>query len=76
MKRNLLFISIAFLALNNAFAQESPANVVVNTLRERIDLSGYAQTGYTYDDQVSNSNTFDIKRIIFMAQGKISNEWL
>ncbi|KAA6311854.1 hypothetical protein EZS27_037101, partial [termite gut metagenome] len=33
------------------------------------------QTGYTYDDQV-NTNTFDIKRIIFMAQGKITNEWL
>jgi hypothetical protein len=75
MKRNLFSFIIAFIALNNAFAQESPTNAVVNTLRERIDLSGYAQTGYTYDDHV-NSNTFDIKRIIFMAQGKITNEWL
>jgi hypothetical protein len=75
MKRNLFCIIIAFIALNNTFAQESPINAVINTLRERIDLSGYAQTGYTYDDQVK-SNTFDIKRIIFMAQGKITDEWL
>jgi hypothetical protein len=74
MKRNLLLISIAFIALGNVFAQESTANAVVNTLKERINLSGYAQTGYTYDDQV-NSNTFDIKRIIFITQGKITDKW-
>jgi hypothetical protein len=74
MKRFLFFI-IVFVALHNALSQELPVNAVVNTLRERIDLSGYAQMGYTYDDQ-ANSNTFDIKRIIFMAQGKITDEWL
>ena len=35
---------------NPLLAQEqTPLNQVVNTLKERISLSGYAQLGYTYD---------------------------
>ena len=52
---------------NALLAQEqTPLNQVVNTLKERISLSGYAQLGYTYDDAANPDNTFDIKRIIFM----------
>ncbi|KAA6325299.1 hypothetical protein EZS27_025464, partial [termite gut metagenome] len=72
MKRSL-FLIIAFIAFNTTFAQELPTNV--NTLKERISLSGYAQTGYRYDDR-TDLNTFDIKRIIFMAEGKITDKWL
>ena len=50
-------------------------NQVVNTLKERISLAGYAQLGYTYDDAAKPDNTFDIKRIIFMAHGKITKRW-
>ena len=54
---------------NPLLAQEqTPLNQVVNTLKERISLSGYAQLGYTYDDAANPDNTFDIKRIIFMAR--------
>lgn len=63
-------------------AQEKPqddANTlknVVNTLKERITLEGYLQLGYTYDDLESNkTNTFDIKRAILMARGKITDRW-
>ena len=36
---------------NPLLAQEqTPLNQVVNTLKERITLAGYAQLGYTYDD--------------------------
>ena len=52
--------------------EQTPLNQVVNTLKERISLSGYAQLGYTYDDAANPDNTFDIKRIIFMAHGKIN----
>ena len=35
---------------NLLLAQEQkPLNQVVNTLKERISLSGYAQLGYTYE---------------------------
>ena len=59
-------------------AQENTktANEVINTLKERITLQGYAQVGYTYDDQNGGSNTFDIKRVIFMASGQITDKWL
>jgi hypothetical protein len=56
-------------------AQESAPSTLVNTLKERITLSGYAQTGYTYND-AERSNTFDVKRIIFMAEGKITDRLL
>ena len=59
-------------------AQENTktANEVINTLKERITLQGYAQVGYTYDDQNGGSNTFDIKRVIFMVSGQITDKWL
>lgn len=50
-------------------------NQVVNTLKERIHLMGYAQLGYTYNDANDADNEFDIKRIIFMAEGKITDKW-
>lgn len=36
---------------------------------------GYIQAGYTYDDTATPDNNFDIKRIIFMAEGKITDNW-
>ena len=45
---------------NPLLAQEqTPLNQVVNTLKERISLSGYAQLGYTYDDAANPDNTFE-----------------
>ena len=71
MRKTLFRLSmIAFTLLsmqNTLTAQEkTPLNQVVNTLKERISLAGYAQLGYTYDDAANPDNTFDIKRIIFM----------
>ena len=78
MRKTLLQLSmIAFILSglqNTLTAQEkTPLNQVVNTLKERISLAGYAQLGYTYDDAANPDNTFDIKRIIFMAHGKITD---
>ena len=75
MRRTLLSFAFLLSALI-ATAQDACLNDVVNTLKDRISLSGYAQVGYTYDDADGSSNTFDIKRVIFMAQGKITDRWL
>ena len=75
MKRILLscFLFLSVLMLK---AQDACLNDVVNTLKERISLAGYAQVGYTYEDAGDKpSNTFDIKRVIFMARGKITDKW-
>lgn len=48
----LSMIAFALLGMQSTLtAQEkTPLNQVVNTLKERISLAGYAQLGYTYDD--------------------------
>lgn len=75
MKRILLSCFL-FLSVYTLKAQDACLNDIVNTLKDRISLAGYAQLGYTYEDTGGKpSNTFDIKRVIFMAQGKITDKW-
>lgn len=74
MKRNLLIIAV-ILITGTLTAQETNVNTVVNTLKERITLMGYIMSGYTYDDSEEADNNFDIKRIIFMAEGKVTKDW-
>ena len=66
---------LAFLCITSVSAQDINLNKAINTLKERITISGYAQMGYTYESTEEKSNTFDIKRIIFMAEGKITDKW-
>ena len=75
MKR-ILLSCILFLSVYVLKAQDPHLKDVVNTLKERITLEGYAQVGYTYDDAGEKAaNTFDIKRAILMARGKITDKW-
>lgn len=78
--RKLLIILLTCIASGNLGAQEkqqgTPLKNVANTLKERITLEGYLQLGYTYDDlESSKNNTFEIKRAILMAHGKITDRW-
>lgn len=75
MRRILILITLLFTTHVLAAQENTTLNQVVNTLKERISLAGYAQTGYTYDDFGEKSNAFDVKRIIFMANGQITNKW-
>ncbi|MCI1681903.1 MAG: OprO/OprP family phosphate-selective porin [Bacteroides sp.] len=74
MKRTLYSVVLFFTTLSLP-AQNVSLDKAVNTLKERISLSGYAQTGYTYDDSDDKSNSFEVKRIIFMAHGQITHNW-
>lgn len=63
-----------FLA-TSTMAQKKTSEIV-NTLKERITIEGYAQVGYTYDDSGTGKvNTFEVKRAILMARGKITDHW-
>ena len=73
MKRHLLTL-VALVFLTTLCAQET-VNTVVNTLKERIKLMGYTQVGYTYNDAEKADNSFDVKRIILMAEGNITDKW-
>lgn len=76
MRKRQLLVIVLLALTSSALAQEpSTLKNVVNTLKERITLAGYSQIGYTYDDAATKANTFDIKRIIFMAHGQITDKW-
>lgn len=79
MKNIISFLAIGLICLS-ASAQpvekKATLNDVVNTLKERITLQGYGQAGYTYTDaDGEKSNTFEIRRVIFMVDGKITDKW-
>ena len=78
MRKTLFRLSmIAFTLLsmqNTLTAQEkTPLNQVVNTLKERISLAGYAQLGYTYDDAANPDNTFDTNNRISQTYSGYKN---
>ena len=79
MKNLFVGLLLTLFPLNCLCAQDKQGtglNNVVNTLKERITLEGYAQLGYTYEDSgEGKTNTFEIKRAILMARGKISDQW-
>ncbi|AVM53880.1 porin [Bacteroides zoogleoformans] len=75
MRRYLLSCSVIFFTPITA-AQETNLNKAINTFKERITLSGYAQVGYTYTDKTPNKeNSFGIKRAILLTNGKITDKW-
>lgn len=80
MKKRLIPFLLLLLATGFSAAQEkgnkNTVNNVVNTLKERLTVEGYAQLGYTYEDEAdTKTNTFDIKRAILMVRGKITDHW-
>ena len=84
MKNKLISFLLFLAAMSPAYAQEtkkdeqkaSTLNKVVNTLRERLTVEGYAQLAYSYDDAGEDkANTFEIKRAIVIVHGKITDRW-
>ena len=82
LKRSILFISCILLCIG-LFAQHSiPKTRTIEvpswaaTLSESMELHGYAQAGYTWRHQnEANTNTFDIKRVLFWAKANVTERW-
>jgi hypothetical protein len=75
MKRLFLHLVAALLLCTSAYGQQSNQSSLVNTLAERIQLSGYGQAAYTFDDTQAVEHSMDVKRIIFIANGTITDKW-
>ncbi len=81
-KRNFL-LAICFMVCISVYAQKNDTTVIkrtlpswVSTLTEKFELHGYAQAGYTWKHQDGiNSNTFDIKRVLFWAKANVTDRW-
>lgn len=79
--KKLLLLLFLFVGLTNTYGEENEKKEgktigsMLSVLLEHVNLSGYGQFGYTYNsydlkDQ-KPSNTFDIKRIMFIANAEI-----
>lgn len=76
MKKRLISWFLFLATASYAFSQETTVNNLVNTLKERLTVEGYAQMAYTYDNtEGAKANTFEVKRAILMLRGKITDRW-
>ncbi len=79
MRRVPIIILCTLLTIGGAgtsrAAEPETRNVseVVNTLAQRIKLSGYAQAGYDYYSGEEGSNQFRIARVILMADAQVND---
>lgn len=76
--RKLFFSVVCLMAMATLHAQEkndNHRNDLINTIKERIQFKGYIQAGYTYDDEKTTTNTFDIKRAIVWGTARITDRW-
>ena len=68
-KLTLLFVGLIGLTT----LQAQSVNDMVNTVRERITLTGYAQGGYNWDSSAEPENEFKLARIILMGNAQITD---
>ena len=76
MKKRLIPFLLLLSIIGTTYAQETKMGNVINTLKERLTVEGYAQVAYTYDDtEGAKANTFEVKRAILMLRGKVTDRW-
>ena len=73
MKR-LLTLSLSLLLTWGATAQINFGEAV-NTLKDRITVSGYVQGGYEYNHRYESMNEFNLKRAVLITKGQITDRW-
>ncbi|MCD8166634.1 MAG: hypothetical protein LUE93_11285 [Bacteroides sp.] len=82
MKQTLLtLVALAtFLPLSaqqNRQTEDNRLNEIIPLALERVRFSGYGQVVYYYSDEkgVNASNSFDIKRLMFTADARLTGKW-
>ena len=74
----LLAVALAIFSSTAAMGQQ-PATTESDWLKDvsdRIQLHGYAQGGYNFTRKGGdNTNTFEIKRVLFWANARITDRW-
>lgn len=71
----LICLTTLFCIKTHATEKEAAQPTTLSVLLKKVKLSGYAQTGYTYNSSESAdgkaSSTFDIKRIMFITEAEV-----
>lgn len=71
-----LAVALALFSNTAAMGQEAKdAKELVGDLLSRIELAGYAQVGYTYQDNGSTTSTLDLKRTLLWGKARITDRW-
>lgn len=74
LKKYIITFSLIFIYITNSYSQEK-FKQVVNTVKERILVTGYAQAGYDYSTEGEGENSFLLRRATLTVLGKITPKW-
>lgn len=78
-KRATLAVALAAMSSTAAMGQQTEKKQGIDWLKEltsRIELHGYAQGGYSWNDaNGKQTNDFNLKRTLFWAKARITDRW-
>jgi hypothetical protein len=76
-KSSSLAVALAVFSSVAAMGQRSDEQSVdwLKELTNRIELHGYAQGGYSYDDNGKTSSSFNLKRTLFWAKARVTDRF-
>jgi hypothetical protein len=76
--KKVLTLLLTLVAISG-FAQKKKsdihANDIINTIKERLTISGFLQAGYDYEDGPAGQNSFNLKRGDVAITAKITEHW-
>ncbi|MCK9179478.1 MAG: porin [Bacteroides sp.] len=73
-KRYIITFSVLFSCFTGMFAQKS-ANEILNTVKDRLTVSGYVQAGYEATTGDNSKNEFLLRRATLTVEGQITSQW-
>ncbi len=74
MKKDILLITILLLCSLRIVA-ENNINKIVNTVKDRVTLTGYVQAGYEDISGDEGKSEFLLRRAILTVNGQITSKW-
>ncbi len=76
-KTIFLAVAMAIFSSVAAMGQQSDNKSIdwMKELTNRIELHGYAQGGYSYDDISGSNSTFNLKRTLFWAKARVTDRF-
>lgn len=78
LKRTSMAVALALFSSTAAMgqqAQQRDTKQVIDNLMEHVRFNGYAQAGYTYQDNGQSTSTLDLKRTLLWVTVQITDRW-
>ena len=75
MRKTLTFLLACFAVSSFAQQKDIHAKDIINTVKERLTISGFIQAGYNYEDVAGGESSFNLKRGDIAITAKITDHW-